>query len=274
MTVIFTILPARAELYVKVGLLSEPENFNPFRATDAWTKKVLRLVHQPLYLIDPSTQKLIPWLAVDQPIYNPQGATLIFHLREMQWDDGTEFGAEDVVFTAEVFKKFQIPRYYTYWEFVKKIEALDKRTVKMTLDRPMATLYTQTLTSWIVQKRKWQPIVRKANGGLEGILGSSKTKRNAKDKGLQSAMESALKILRNHVIKKPTGLGPFKFKEWRKGSYILLVKNEQFFGKGKTIGSRRLGPYIDGVLFKIYNSLATATSALRKGGIDLSLIHI
>ncbi len=81
-----TVVPARAEVYLKVGFLSEPENLNPFRATDAWTNKVLRLVHQPLYRIDPNTQKLIPWLAADQPICDPQKETITFQLRKMQWD--------------------------------------------------------------------------------------------------------------------------------------------------------------------------------------------
>ena len=46
----------------------------------------------------------------------------------MQWDDGTECSAEDVVFTARVFKKFQVPRQYAYWKFIRKIEALDEFT--------------------------------------------------------------------------------------------------------------------------------------------------
>ena len=263
-----TVVPARAEVYLKVGFLSEPENLNPFRATDAWTNKVLRLVHQPLYRIDPNTQKLIPWLAADQPICDPQKETITFHLRKMQWDDGTDLSAEDVVFTAEVFKRFQIPRYSAYWEFVKKIEAIDERTVQITLERPMAVLYTRTLTSWIVQKRKWEPLVRKANDRLKEVLNSAKAKAKAGDKDIKSALEEARRIIQAHTVKRPTGLGPFKFKEWKKGSYILLVRNDRFFGQGKTIEGRRLGPYIDGIMFKIYDGLAPATLALRNGVID------
>ena len=88
-----TAVSAHAEVYLKVGFLSEPENLNPFRASNAWTKKVLRLIHQPLYRIDPTTQKLIPWLAADQPIYNPKKKTVTFHLIKMQWDDGMDFTA-------------------------------------------------------------------------------------------------------------------------------------------------------------------------------------
>lgn len=114
--------PSSAKVYLRVGLLNEPKNFNPFGATDSWTKKLIKLIYQPLYLIDPETSNLIPWLAADRPIYDPERKTVTFHLRQMKWDDGTEFNAEDVVFTANVFKRFKSPRYHANWEFVKNIE--------------------------------------------------------------------------------------------------------------------------------------------------------
>ena len=155
-------IPAFSKDYLKVAILREPRNLNPFQASDVWTKKVIRLIFQPLYLVDPDSQTLTPWLAKDQPIYDPGNKTVTFHLREMKWDDGTEFTAEDVVFTGEIFKKFRIPRYYAYWEFVEKIVAVDKSTVRMTLKRPMAVFPRRSLTSWIVQKKKWEPLVKRA----------------------------------------------------------------------------------------------------------------
>ncbi len=101
-------------------------------------------MYQPLYIRDPDSLGLVFWLAEDQPIFDAQRKTLTIHLRQMQWDDGTEFGAEDVVFTGETLKKFRVPKYHDHWEFVEKIEALDKRTVQLTIDRPLATLYTRT----------------------------------------------------------------------------------------------------------------------------------
>jgi ABC-type transport system substrate-binding protein len=266
--ILCTGIPALAEGYVKVGILKEPKNPNPFQATDAWTKKVIRLIYQPLYLIDPDTFTLIPWLAEDQPIYDPHRKTVTFHLRQMQWDDGTEFGAEDVVFTAEVFKKFQVPRYFAYWEFVEKIEALDKRTVRITLERPMAIFHTRALTSWIVQKRRWEPIVRKADKTLIGVLNGEKAKGELGEDVFKSALDEALRVIQTHAVTSPTGLGPFRLKEWKRGAYILLQENEHFFGQGKSIAGRKLGPYIDGVMFKTYDTLNTATLGLKKGDID------
>ena len=253
-------IPAIAADYLKVAILKEPKNLNPFTTSDAWTKKVIRLIYQPLYLVDPDTQTLTPWLAEDQPVYDSDKKTVTFHLRKMKWDDGSDFTAEDVIFTGGIFKKFQIPRYYAYWEFVKEIVALDNRTVRITLDKPMAVFPRRTLSTWIVQKKKWQPLIERA----EKHLKPSTERTTISD----ADMSEALKIIQTHKVSKPTGLGPFKFVASKKGKYILLLKNKYFFGKGLTISGHRLGPYIDGVMFKTFGSLATATLALEEGQID------
>ena len=252
--------PVMAGDYLKVAILKQPKNLNPFQTSDVWTKKVIRLIYQPLYLVDPDTQTLTPWLAEDLPVYDTDNRTVTFHLREMKWDDGSDFSAEDVVFTGEIFKKFQIPRYYAYWEFVEKIVAVDKRTIRMTLKRPMAVFPRRTLSTWIVQKKKWEPLVKRA----EKSLGDQEEEKGANS----SAFSEGLKIIQTHKVSAPTGLGPFKFASWKKGKYILLVKNNHFFGRGKTISGHTLGPYIDGVMFKTYESLASATLALEEGQID------
>ncbi|NIO23249.1 MAG: hypothetical protein GTN38_04455 [Candidatus Aenigmarchaeota archaeon] len=64
------------------------------------------------------------------------------------------------------------------------------------------------------------------------------------------------------------GLGPFKFKAWKAGSYIQLLKNALFFGREQEIAGRELTPFIEGVIFKIYDSQGGTTSALEKGAID------
>ena len=246
---------ALTKVYLKVGILKEPKNLNPFQVTDSWTRKVLHLIYQPLYLADPDNHTLIPWLAQDQPVYDPLKKTVTFHLREMQWDDGTDFSAEDVIFTVNLFKNLRIPKYYAYWRFVEKIVALDRRTIQVTLEKPMAIFSRRSLTSWIVQKKKWEPILRAAKERLEG-----------KETG--PVLEEVSKMIQAHVVNRPTGLGPFKFASWKKGAYILLLKNDHFFGQGKIISGRRLGPYIDGVMFKIYENLPAATFALKQGQID------
>ena len=50
---------------LKMGLLEEPKTLNLWLARDRWSRRVLSLFYQPLYIRDPKTLELIPWLPAD-----------------------------------------------------------------------------------------------------------------------------------------------------------------------------------------------------------------
>ena len=59
----------------------------------------------------------------------------------------------------------------------------------------------------------------------------------------------------------PIGTGPMKFKEWRKGSYIQLVRNEKYWDKGK--------PYLDEIYFQFIPDAAARAVAYETGKVDV-----
>jgi len=63
--------------------------------------------------------------------------------------------------------------------------------------------------------------------------------------------------------------GPFVLKEWRRGAYVFLEKNEHFFGRGQEIAGYHLGPHIDGIIFKFFGTSDAAVLALMKGSVDM-----
>ncbi|MEA2040279.1 MAG: ABC transporter substrate-binding protein [Thermodesulfobacteriota bacterium] len=231
---------------LKVGLLEEPKTLNICRASDTWSRKVLSQIYQPLYVRDPDTLKLVPWLAQDDPVYDAKTLSYTIQLRPGKWSDGSEFTSEDVAFTGRLIQEFKVPRYVSKWNFIKKIETPDKHTVRFYLERPMAIFLTRTLTTPIVQKKEWINVAKIAR-----------------------SKEKPLKELLNHRIETPVGTGPFVLKEWRQGAYIFLEKNKHFFGKDRDINGRRLGPYIDGIIFRVFGTSDAAIMALRKGSIDM-----
>jgi peptide/nickel transport system substrate-binding protein len=238
--------PALAAQILKIGLLEEPKTLNIWRATDRWSSKVLGLIYQPLYLRNPDTLELIPWLAAEAPVFDPQTLSYTVKLRPAKWSDGTEFTSADVAFTGSVIQEFKVPKDLSRWKFVKKIETPDKHTVRFYLEEPMAIFTSTTLTTSIVQEKEWAKIVEEAR----------KT-------------EKPLKRLLNEKITNPVGCGPFVLKEWRQGAYLFLERNNLFFGKGQKICDRLLGPYIDGVIFKIFGTSDAAILAMKKGTIDM-----
>jgi peptide/nickel transport system substrate-binding protein len=232
--------------YLKVGLADEPKTLNIWLASDRWSLRVLSQIYQPLYTRSPDTLEITPWLAAQAPEYNENELSYTIKLRDVKWSDGTDLTAEDVAFTGKLIKEYKIPRHSSRWRFIKKIEVVDKKTVKFYLDKPMAIFLTRTLFTPIVSKKEWEKIYKEAKSS-----------------------EKPLARLLNHKIKHPVGSGPFILKEWKQGAYLFVEKNKHFFGNGLTIAGRKLGPFIDGIIYKFYGTSDAAILSLKKGSIDM-----
>jgi len=234
--------------FLKIGLHEEPKTLNIWLASDANSKKILSLIYQPLYLRDPETLTLIPWLAAGKPEFHPDTISYTVRLKPAKWSDGSDVTSKDVAFTAGLIKEFRVPRYYSSWKFIKKIETPDNHTVRFYLEEPKAIFLTRTLTSSIVSTKEWANIAQAARTKQKPLI-----------------------ALINHKIEKPVGCGPFVLKNRRRGTYVHLQKNRYFFGLGQDIGGRILGPYVNDLLFKVYGTADVAVLALKKGSIDMFL---
>jgi peptide/nickel transport system substrate-binding protein len=62
----------------------------------------------------------------------------------------------------------------------------------------------------------------------------------------------------------PVGLGPFKFSKWVKGSEVVVVKNPDYFEKGK--------PYLDKVVYKVMPEGAARDAAFRAKELDATVV--
>jgi len=231
---------------IKVGLLQEPKTLNIWLASDTWSKKILSQIYQPLYIREPDNLTLIPWLAESEPKFYQSELCYEVKLRPVRWSNGDEFTSWDVAFTGELIKKLKVPRVYNKWKFIKRIETPDKRTVRFYLSEPKAIFLTRTLTTPIVHEGEWK----------DRLTQALKAKK-------------PLTYLLNCRVERPNGCGPFVLSEWRKGAYIYMRKNPHFFLKGKRIQGRLLGPYIKGIIFKIFGTSDAAILALQKGSIDM-----
>ncbi|MBN1382537.1 MAG: ABC transporter substrate-binding protein [Deltaproteobacteria bacterium] len=120
------------------------------------------------------------------------GKEWTFHLIETKFHDGTEFTADDVVFTIERYKKS--PFTAVKGHMLDHAEAIDKHNVKIYLKYPYPHFIRQ-LASW-----PWR-IVSKA------------------------AVEKYGKGKKEMVI----GTGPYKLEEWKVGQGVTLVSNKDYF---------------------------------------------
>ncbi len=238
--------PGAAIHTLMIGGQDEPKTLNPLKMQDVWSWNACMLLYESLYSRNPQTFEIIPWLAEGEPEYDQTANTCVVRMKKgALWDDGVPVTARDVAFTGQLMIEFKIPRFYSGWSFVEKVEALDDCTIRYTLKEPYAVFYTDTLMSIILPEHAWAPIVaevKKAADPLTNLL--------------------------DYRIEQPVGMGAFKFKEWNKGSYVKLVKNDRYFATGMEVKGQRVGPYIDEILLKVYGTTDAAILALKKGDID------
>ena len=187
---------------LKIGIAEEPRTLNIWLASDANSRKVLSLMYQNLYVRDPVSLQLIPWLAESMPLFEPETVSYIVKLRPAKWSDGSDLTSDDVLFTINLIKKFKIPRLYSKWKFVKKVEALDSQTIRFYLQKPVAIFVTKSLSVPIVSRSEWADVAKKS-----------------------LTHEKPLTALLNHKIKFPLGCGPFVLKQRREGAYLYFEKN-------------------------------------------------
>jgi len=155
---------SNAAHYLKIGLPEEPRTLNIWLASDRSSHQILSQIYQPLYKRNPDTYKLVPWLAEEDPLFDPETLSYTVKIKPSKWSDGSDVTSEDVAFTGHLINDFKIPRHASRWNFIKKIETPDKHTARFYLKEPKAIFLSRTLTTSIVKKKEWIKIVEKSKG--------------------------------------------------------------------------------------------------------------
>ena len=71
--------------------------------------------------------------------------------------------------------------------------------------------------------------------------------------------EDIARKLKDDFQSKPVGAGPFKFKDWERGTKLILVKNENYFENG---------PFLKEIQFKLIKENTVRLLELEKGTVD------
>lgn len=158
---------------------------------------------------------------------SPDGLTYTFKLRpNVKWHDGQPFTSADVSYTIlEVLKKVH-PRGRTAFAKVTAVETPDPLTAVIKLSQPAPPMLTALASSYE------SPMV---------------------PKHLFAGTDPSA----NPYISKPVGTGPFVFKEWKKGDYILLEKNTNYWQAGK--------PTLQRIVFRIISDASARAASFETG---------
>lgn len=169
--------------------------------------------------------KAVPSLAESWNV-SDDGKTVTFNLRKgVKWHDGKPFTSADVQFTVmNVLKKIH-PRGPNSFKEVTEIATPDEHTAIFKLANPA-------------------PYMMRALGAYESPM---VPKHLLEGQDAKSA----------DIANKPVGTGPFKFVEWKKGQYIRLDKNPDYWKEGL--------PYLDRIVGRFIPDASTRTAAMENG---------
>ena len=156
------------------------------------------------------------------------GLTYTFKLhRDVRWHDGKPFSSADVIFSYQSMLSKTHSRARTTLAVVSEYQAPDDHTVVIKLKKAFAP-FIYALDLPIMPRHIYEGTDFRTNPANQA----------------------------------PIGLGPFKFKEWRRGEYIHLVRNDDYFKPGL--------PRLDEIYFRVLLDAATRIVALESGQVHLA----
>ncbi len=151
---------------VSLRLPGAPQTFNYYGVLgDNNTYTIQQQALDRLVEMNPVNNALEPGLAKSWKI---DGNSVIFELRDIKWSDGVPFTADDVIFTMDYYvqNKNALGNQSTVFMVDGKPfewSKVNDRTVKVTMARPVGTIFTSLTFVLMVPKHKLEPLINKAD---------------------------------------------------------------------------------------------------------------
>ncbi|WP_162408793.1 ABC transporter substrate-binding protein [Acuticoccus sediminis] len=200
----------------------KPPNLAPYLSTSGPIGQITSKIYEGLitvgedYAIEPSLAK--SWEVSDD------GLTITFHLQDgVTWHDGEPFTSADVQYSIMDVLREVHPRGALTLSVVDSVDTPDDMTAVFHLSEPA-------------------PYLMVALNGYESPI-------------VARHLFEGTDPRQNETANKPVGTGPFKFVEWKKGQYVRLDKNEDYWQEGK--------PYLDRIVARFISDAATRTAAME-----------
>ena len=213
-----------------VGLLNQPDSFNPFLGIEAESYEMWALMYD--YLIGYSLKDMSPEPGLAEHWETSEdGLTWTFHIRDgVTWSDGKPLTARDVAYTYNRILDGgpEADTWSSYLASVDTITAPDDATVELKLSEPNAVL--PLLPIPIIPQHVWKGI-----------------------------SEEEVKSYANEPPD-VVGSGPFRMIEAKAGGSLVRFEANPDYWQG--------APNIESVVFRVFNAEDPAVQALKIGEID------
>jgi peptide/nickel transport system substrate-binding protein len=215
---------SRAKVVLRLGWTREPDNLNPFVGYSASDYEIWHLQYDLLTGYDAATLAPKPEFA-ESWSHSDDGLTWTFKIRPgMTWQDGQPATARDVAFTFNYIIDNGMSSFTGYTEGIKKVVAVDDVTAEFICKRPKANM----LGMWvpILPEHIWSKVDPEA-------------------------------ATTSYPNQPPiVGSGPFQVVKWKRGSYLQLEADPDYWA-GRAA--------IDEVIFETYQNPDTMAQDVKSG---------
>jgi peptide/nickel transport system substrate-binding protein len=212
---------------LRVGWTSEPDSLSPFISNRVSTFELHLLFYDSLVTFD-NDLKPVGRLAESWKV-SDDNLTWTFNLqKDVKWHDGEPFTSQDVKYSYETFLEANMGMYSDFLKGITSIETPDDLTVVIKTEKPKANMLY--VTAPILPKHIWEEV-----------------------------KSDELETWPNE---KPIGTGAFKFVEWKKGEFVKLEANKEYFGGAPKVGD---------LIFPLYANNDTMVQSLKIAEIDAAI---
>jgi peptide/nickel transport system substrate-binding protein len=221
--------PAAGKTILRLGWTNDPDNLNPFIGYESSSYEIWAINYELLvgfrakdFANAPGVGLATDWQTSDD------GKVWTFTITDKsRWQDGEPLTAKDVAFTYNYVIDNDLGMFIDYMKFIDHVDAPDATHVVFTCTRPKANM----LGLWIpiLPEHIWSKV---------------------SPKEVENKFKNPPPIV---------GSGPFQTVEWKKGEYVRLVANKDYW---------RGAPKVDEVIFQTYQNQDTMAQDLKTGAIQ------
>lgn len=215
---------------VKATSIYDIHTLNPFATPEAHNSALLRWIY-PTFVIRDEQWNLKPWASESFKVVDPKTVDVV--IRDgMKFHDGKAVTVEDAKFTFDFIAQWKFPAFARVTATVESTEIISARTLRFHLKQPNAPFLANVLGfTFIVPKHIWEKVAASGN----------------------------LKTPADYPNDDAVGSGAFKLGEWKRGEYVFLKGNPDWW----------MAPKIDGVYWLVVPNLENQMGMMERGEADV-----
>jgi peptide/nickel transport system substrate-binding protein len=222
------ITPLTPRKFIRLTSIYDIASLNPFLTPEIYNSTTLRLIYATFTSRDEKAE-VMPWALQSWNVVGPTTVDVVLR-PNTKFHDGRVATAEDVKFTFDFINRHRFPALSRISDAVEGAEITGDLTVRLKLRQPSAPFVANVLGyAFLAPKHIWERV--------PGNLATPADWPNDR----------------------PIGSGPWRYVEWKKGEYLQLAANPDFF----------MRPKLDGMVVLPVPQMESMVGMLERGDSDM-----